>query len=103
MVDANWLMKEVKRGSPQWKVTTRWAMFLSAKRRALPSATRHSWDKTWTTVAVKDLVKAMKKGEVSSYSRNFNVTIPQWKTMQQWWQEFSERERVLLAEIVLAG
>lgn len=99
-MNAEWLEKEVPRNGPEWKLVIRWSHFIAKKRQGLDSSQRHTWNKVVVGAAMQQLVEHSKKGTISAYTQNFSYEGT-WQLLKEWWPEFRELERPLIAEIVL--
>lgn len=100
-MDAKWLAQKVKKNGPEWKLAMRWANYVSKKRRVLPASDRHLWSKRHTQLGIQRLVDNINRGAVMAYTWDFDRGIRTFNLMREWWVEFCEQERVLVAEVVL--
>ena len=104
VMDAKVLGRVFKKGSPEWRLVMKWALFVGKKGRSLPPKERGIWDKRKVTGSLFVLVASIQDGDLDRYTKylRFGWYDDATRIVMAFWDEFRRVERNLCAEVLLS-
>jgi hypothetical protein len=105
-MDTKELEKQYPRKSAAWKLCVKWAQFAGAQRAKLDGYASHVYNKRVASSLVYNVIAYINKGELANYKAYLLRHYPHEVTKELlagYWDQFCEMEKVLVAEVLLAG
>ena len=114
-MNAKWLKQYLKKGSIEWKVATRWSMHVGRARRVfIRQKNAGNLVERAIQLHVSEIVGHLKNGSISVYRKSLVDGISSTGIFRRGdsvertrgfltaaWDDFTKKERVLVAEVIL--
>lgn len=103
-MNATELAKTFKKGSPEWRLTLKWAQYVGMQKSKLRGYQAHTYSKREASSIVFNVIAHINRGELRGYKDYLEKPIHNELTkslLVRYWEEFCEAERLLVAEVTL--